>query len=358
MLQLPDIALPPTVEIEGIEFEAKTELHCSLLCTQKLAENFQDKLAADERLTSFVERYVQRNQLQFSGFTNKAYSCECEGARSIVIGSKVEGIGELFAALRREFVELKDLPAPALHATLYKYNHRYGIGIQNEAELQELCHPISSEILPAEIKEGFMSKFKTVLFDWEGVIGPQDTDSFGWLRRKLSREYSVDDEQAYKALGQNIGDFMVGGIDNATFWQRMGENLGVTFPKEFQDTIWSEWHGATPIPEMEKLVHEVKTMGLRTVVFSNIIPPGAAGIREIAGYEGFDAEVLSCEVGMKKPDVDIYKAALGAAECRPEECIFIDDKEKNLVPARELGMVTILAKNTDQIREDLHRLLS
>ena len=202
-----------------------------------------------------------------------------------------------------------------------------------------------------------MTTFKTVLFDWEGVMGLQDTESFGWLMNRLPKEYNVSRNQAVAALGSAVGDFLVGRIDNATFWQRVGNQLGVTFTQEFQTTIWGDWHGARPLPEMEALVHQVKARNLRAVVFSNILPTSAAKIREIVGYEGFDAEVLSCDVGLKKPDPAIYQKALEAAECLAEECIFIDDKEVNLVPARSLGMTTILATSTNQIKRDLSELL-
>lgn len=67
-----------------------------------------------------------------------------------------------------------------------------------------------------------MSKYKTILFDWEGVIGPQDTQSFGWLMERLTTEYSVEREQVIAALSSAIGDFLVGKIDNRTFWERAG----------------------------------------------------------------------------------------------------------------------------------------
>jgi epoxide hydrolase-like predicted phosphatase len=202
-----------------------------------------------------------------------------------------------------------------------------------------------------------MNTFKTVLFDWEGVIGPQDTRSFGWLMKRLPVEYSVEEEWVVEALGQNIGEFMVGHIDNVTFWARVGNALGVTFTEEFQQTIWRDWHGAVPIPEMKQLVKEIKARSLRTIAFSNILPPNAAHIRELAGYEGFDAELLSCEVGLAKPNPMIYQRALELANCAPEECIFIDDKAANLMPAMALGMTTILAENPEQIRTDLLSLL-
>lgn len=198
-----------------------------------------------------------------------------------------------------------------------------------------------------------MTKFKTVLFDWEGVMGLQDTQPFGWLMERLTKEYPVTKDQAVQALGGAIDDFMIAKINNQTFWQRVGQSLGVTFSDEFQKTIWAEWHGAKAIPEMEELVHEVKARGLRAIVFSNILPTSAAKIREIAGYEGFDAEILSCDVGLKKPDLEIYHKAIEIAGCSPEECIFIDDKEVNLTPARQLGMVTVLGTNPEQIKKAL-----
>lgn len=200
--------------------------------------------------------------------------------------------------------------------------------------------------------------FKTVLFDWEGVLGPQDTRAFGWLMRRLENEYNVEYDQAVEALGSSIGDFLIGRIDNRIFWTRVGERLNVVFSEEFQDTIWQEWHGAIPIPEMKRLVQTVKDMGLRVVVFSNILPTSAAEIRQNGGYDTFDALVLSYEVGSKKPDPRIYQHALKAAECQPDECIFIDDREDFLAPARALGMSTILAHSSAQIEHDLLGLLN
>lgn len=81
------------------------------------------------------------------------YACQQGETKSVVIGAKVRGIEELFEALRQAFAELESLPSPALHVTLYKYNHRYGIGIQSRAQLDELCHPILFEALPTVIKE-------------------------------------------------------------------------------------------------------------------------------------------------------------------------------------------------------------
>ena len=44
---------------------------------------------------------------------------------------------------------------------------------------------------------------------------------------------------------------------------------------------------------------------------------------------------------MVKPDPRIYRLAADRLSLPIEECLFIDDKEPNVVAARELGMSTV-----------------
>lgn len=59
----------------------------------------------------------------------------------------------------------------------------------------------------------------------------------------------------------------------------------------------------------------------------------------------FDAVVLSCDHGVRKPDPAIYEIALAAIDVPAAECVFVDDIGGNLKPARSLGMTTV--KHTD-----------
>ena len=154
MLKLPKISLP-AFSYEGVEFEPKTELHCSLLSTKVLAKEYfphsLDKVSED--IKKSVQDYVLSHPIVYSGLKDQAYICQKDDAKSIIVGVKLQGIQKLFASLRAMFPELGALPDPLLHVTLYKYNHRYGIGIHNEAQLQELCQPLSFNELPSVVKE-------------------------------------------------------------------------------------------------------------------------------------------------------------------------------------------------------------
>ena len=67
----------------------------------------------------------------------------------------------------------------------------------------------------------------------------------------------------------------------------------------------------------------------------------------------FKAFFSSCYVGIRKPDEGIYKIALEVTQRRPEECIFIDDRELNLECARQLHMGTIHFQDAAQLRREL-----
>ncbi len=80
-----------------------------------------------------------------------------------------------------------------------------------------------------------------------------------------------------------------------------------------------------------------------------VIANQAAGARErlaawgISGY--FDIIVLSCELGISKPDPSIFQSALEQAGCTPERAWMIGDRlDNDILPAMELRMKTVWLK--------------
>ncbi len=67
----------------------------------------------------------------------------------------------------------------------------------------------------------------------------------------------------------------------------------------------------------------------------------------------FRRHILSCRVGCKKPAMPIYRAAIEKSGCRPEECVFIDDKAKNVDGAKRAGMRGIHHTTTAKLKRSL-----
>jgi putative hydrolase of the HAD superfamily len=58
-------------------------------------------------------------------------------------------------------------------------------------------------------------------------------------------------------------------------------------------------------------------------------------------HHWFDDVISSADVGLAKPDHAIYRLAAERLGLPVEECLFIDDTERNVVAAREVGMAAI-----------------
>lgn len=76
----------------------------------------------------------------------------------------------------------------------------------------------------------------------------------------------------------------------------------------------------------------------RVVLVSNAWPDTRRRVERHGGDQVLDAVVLSCEVGVAKPDEGIYAVALDRAGVRAAEAIFVDDIEVNVAAARRLGL--------------------
>ncbi|XP_061481845.1 bifunctional epoxide hydrolase 2 [Rhineura floridana] len=70
----------------------------------------------------------------------------------------------------------------------------------------------------------------------------------------------------------------------------------------------------------------------------------------------FDRVIESCRIGLQKPDPRIYEYALDMLKAKPEEAIFLDDFGVNLKPAKEMGIATILVKDTGSALKELQDL--
>lgn len=70
-------------------------------------------------------------------------------------------------------------------------------------------------------------------------------------------------------------------------------------------------------------------------------------------YDVFGGTVLSWETGMRKPEVEIYELATRRFKLIPERTLYIDDKEPNLIPARQAGFQTIAFKSPRELEAEL-----
>ncbi len=193
-----------------------------------------------------------------------------------------------------------------------------------------------------------------VLFDYGGVIA--DGGNGGQIAEKLCQTLELPLEMAQTLFLPLFKRFTRGQIDEATFWQEIEEHTNRQFSNE-QRSTWDTWWGVQPYPIMLETINKLQDAHIPVGLLSNIIPPAKIKIESGGGYSHFDFTVLSCEVGYAKPDTEMYDLAMAYFDgLQSEEIVFIDDQEKCLPPAQDLGMETILATSSEQIIERLKKL--
>ncbi|MBU1203867.1 MAG: HAD family phosphatase [Nanoarchaeota archaeon] len=114
--------------------------------------------------------------------------------------------------------------------------------------------------------------------------------------------------------------------------------------------LWTTTWKATD--EMLDLVGRLKG-NYKLAILSNSDLVNSRKYMERGWYSYFDVLVLSHEEGLLKPEQRIYDITLERLGLSASECVFIDDQEDALVPARKMGMKTILYKSTEQLEREL-----
>jgi len=198
---------------------------------------------------------------------------------------------------------------------------------------------------------------KAVIFDYGGVMKSSHP-----LSMDIATIYNISVEEVEKVKKITIPFFSLlqrGLINEQEFWQKFSDAIKKPIPQNYKELLREIYEKTLVLfPEMIEFVKKLKDKGIKTAVLSNITKFQAEIIRKNNGYKEFDVLVLSYEEKLEKPELNIYLSVIKKLGVEPEECVFIDDKEKNLAPAKSLGMKTVLAKNSGQIIKDVFSIIN
>lgn len=95
--------------------------------------------------------------------------------------------------------------------------------------------------------------------------------------------------------------------------------------------------------DMIAAVQWLRESGVRCALATNQQNVRGAYMQQFLGYAGaFDAHFYSFELGVAKPDPDYFRRIVERLDAVPEQVLFVDDKEPNVLAAREAGLVAEL----------------
>ena len=192
-----------------------------------------------------------------------------------------------------------------------------------------------------------------LLVDFGGVMTTSVWDSFADFCRAKGLE-----EDAVKRLFRENAEAVaclrsleIGALQEDEFERRFAKLLGLD---EATDLIDSMFRGMLPCEPMVAAVRAVRNSGVRTGLVSNSWSTSHydRGLLE----ELFDATVISAEVGMHKPQPEIYLLAAEQLDESPERCAFVDDLRENCAGAEAVGMTAILHRDPSTTLERIEEM--
>ena len=201
-----------------------------------------------------------------------------------------------------------------------------------------------------------MSGLQGLLVDYGGVLTTNVWDSFRafcdaeGLDRELVKKLFREDPQALALLRR----LETGELNEDTFSAQFGPLLGIA-PDRYEGLIGRLFAGMEPDEPMFEALRRARRAGIKTGMISNSW--GRGRYDRSLFDELFDGVVISGEVGLHKPQPQIFELGAERVGLSAALCVFVDDLRENCEGAEAVGMVAVLHRGADETLARLEELL-
>lgn len=206
----------------------------------------------------------------------------------------------------------------------------------------------------SRVTEG--SRFGGLLVDYGGVLTTNVWDSFrafcdaeGLDRERVKHVFREDPEAICLLRRLETGE-----LTEEEFSEAFGPLLGIA-PDRHEGLVDRLFAGMEPEESMFGALRRARRAGLKTGMISNSWGRGRYD-RSLFG-ELFDGVVISGEVGLHKPQPQIFELGAERVGLHPSKCVFVDDLQENCEGAEAVGMVAVLHRGADSTLDRLEELL-
>jgi HAD superfamily hydrolase (TIGR01509 family) len=178
---------------------------------------------------------------------------------------------------------------------------------------------------------------KTLILDAMGVIYSEGDDGHNLLLPFIQEKVGSID---YSELVKLYSAASLGRISAPQFWKSLGIDPAL------EDEYLQRHRLSDGLIEF---LEAVNSSGVELWCLSNDFSDWSRKLRLRFGLDRyFRGFVISGDVGIRKPDRAIYLHLMEKAGINPSDAVFVDDRPRNLAPAEELGLATILFNPTPE----------
>ena len=194
-----------------------------------------------------------------------------------------------------------------------------------------------------------------LLLDFGGVLTTSIWEAFDEFCRSEGLEEGTvrrlfrDDPEALADLRR----LEKGEVTEDEFAASFGPRLGIA---DTENLIERMFAGLGPDEAMIDAVRELRGEGVRTGLISNSWGTGIYDPSMLSDL--FDAVVISGDVGLHKPQPEIYELGAERLGVPASECVFVDDLRENVAGAEAVGMSAVLHRDSEATIAELRRLFA
>lgn len=173
--------------------------------------------------------------------------------------------------------------------------------------------------------------------------------------RKMQKDFGVDERTFRKAFNPLLQPFARNDLTTDEFLiQLITPLLPDVDPKQFSFLF-------NTLPELNfELLNYIKNLKQRypTYLLSNNFGPVFPNYEKMIHLEDYFTELLlSHKLNISKVDDNMWPGILSKLPFKPDEILFIDNKEQYAAVARKHGVTTIVFLNNKQTMHDIDTLL-
>ena len=188
---------------------------------------------------------------------------------------------------------------------------------------------------------------KNIIFDIGGVILDDSLEN-------ISKIYGKDMSDIYKKIySGNFKECILGNINMTEYLKQFQYDKDYKYIREILDPANQKIY--TPlIKENYEYICNLKNRGYHIYILSNLTKETYKHLNSLIDINKyFDGAIFSCEVGIKKPDKEIFELIINKYNLNTNETLFFDDKERIVNGAIESGLKAKIFKSIDDVETEL-----
>lgn len=207
------------------------------------------------------------------------------------------------------------------------------------------------------------NNIKAIIFDIGGVLelGKQQKNqkhigSKG-VHEFVAKKLKISLDQYFDSIDTTYAKSITGKISEKKALETMSKNLNTSIRKlkKFYKKAFKKNFKTNK--ELYKFAFKLKINNYKIAILSDQWYLSKKTLVKEKYTKKFNSVIISCDTkGLRKPDSKIYKLILKKLKLTSNNCLFIDDREWNIKPAKKLRFQTILYKNNKQLFRQLEKL--